>query len=140
MSLSSIPSSLRVTVAARDGNQCRYCSLAQVGQGAVFHVDHVMPRSKGGQTILANLVLQCPHCSLAKSNKTSWEDPMTGLIVPLFHPLTEVWSEHFILSADGSCSGTTATGRATVAALRMNDALTRVARAIQIQTGTLRAN
>jgi 5-methylcytosine-specific restriction endonuclease McrA len=53
----------------------------------VFHVNHVIPKSKNGATDEANLVLQCPYCSLHKSNKTAAVDPMTGVQVNLFHPL-----------------------------------------------------
>jgi len=109
----------------------------QVGQGALFHVNHVIPKSKGGQTDLANLVLQCPYCSLHKSNKTVAIDPVGGESNSLFHPLQQRWEEHFAMDANGFCSGTTPTGRATIEALRVNDPLPRIARAIQVRLGIL---
>ena len=137
MSLSSIPRKQRDRVFLRDKGRCRYCQLSQVGQAAVFHINHVVPRSKGGLTEDSNLVLQCPHCSLHKSNKTVEEDPATGQTVNLFHPLELAWSEHFSLAASGTCSGLTPIGRATVEALRMNDPIATVARALQIKVGLL---
>ena len=47
-------------------NRCEYCLLAQAGQEATFHVDHVTPRVAGGPTIDGNLALACVGCSLRK--------------------------------------------------------------------------
>ena len=42
----------------------------------------------------------------------------------MFNPRTQVWSEHFRWSAEGAyIHGITPTGRATVAALQLNNAL-----------------
>jgi hypothetical protein len=43
MSLSAIPKTLRVRIFKRDQGRCRYCGLAQVGQAAVFHINHIIP-------------------------------------------------------------------------------------------------
>ena len=135
MSLSAIPRTLRASVAERDSGQCRYCGLSQTGQAAAFHVNHVIPKSKGGLTSLENLVLQCPHCSLHKSNKVDGVDRETHSTAPLFHPLRQNWREHFAVVADGTCVGLTAVGRVTVAELRMNDPLPKTARALQSLLG-----
>jgi hypothetical protein len=111
--------------------------LAQIGQAAVFHINHVIPRSKEGLTEESNLVLQCPYCSLHKSNKLTATDPSGGKQVELFHPLTQLWHEHFILEPDGYLRGLTSVGRATIEALRMNDPLPRIARSVQIDMGLL---
>jgi hypothetical protein len=108
-----------------------------VGQAAVFHINHIVPKSKGGPTEDANLALQCPYCSLHKSDKLNATDPSSGDPVPLFHPIRQRWSEHFALDPDGTCRGLTPIGRGTVEALRMNDSLPRVARAFQIRFGLL---
>jgi hypothetical protein len=131
--LSSIPKAIRKRVFDRDGGRCRYCRLAQIGQAAVFHVNHVIPRSKGGRTAEDNLVLQCPHCSLRKADKMLVKDPTSGAEFMLFHPLTQEWDDHIALDAAGVLHEKTATGRATIAALRMNDPLPRVARLVQIR-------
>jgi 5-methylcytosine-specific restriction endonuclease McrA len=113
MSLSSIRRELRSAVRQRDPNQCRYCRLRQVGQAAVFHIDHIVPRSKGGDTAVWNLVLQCPYCSLRKSDKIDGADPESGEKTPLFHPLQQNWGQHFSRQRDGTIVGLTAVGRVT---------------------------
>jgi hypothetical protein len=137
VSLSAIPSALRLLVFERDEGRCRYCRLAQIGQGAVLHVNHILPKSRGGRTDPDNLVLQCPYCSLHKSNKVTALDPLTGEATELLHPLRQIWGEHFILESDGALRGNTPIGRTTIEALRMNDALPRIARAIQIRLNLL---
>jgi hypothetical protein len=124
---------LRKLVFLRDQGRCRYCRLAQFGQGAVFHINHVTPRSRGGATAESNLVLQCPWCSLHKSNNLTGVDPVTGESTPLFHPLQQNWNDHFKMTSAGVCEGRTPTGRATVPALAMNETLPQIARSIQIQ-------
>ena len=138
MSRSSIPAGLRAEVFARDGGRCTWCQMAQLGHGATFHVDHVRPRSRGGTTTLDNLALQCPSCSLHKSDKVEARDPLTGELVALFHPLTQEWHDHFRLEEDGACLGLTPVGRASVEALAMNLPIPRFARACQITLGLIR--
>jgi hypothetical protein len=111
--------------------------MVQIGQGATFHINHVLPRSRGGATTAENLVLQCPSCSLHKADKTVAPDPVGGAEQPLFHPLQQVWSDHIRIGKDGTCEGLTPIGRATVAALRMNDPLPKTARAMQVMLGLL---
>jgi hypothetical protein len=137
VSLSAIPRDLRKLVFDRDGARCRYCKLAQFGQASIFHINHVVPRSKGGTTHESNLVLQCPHCSLHKSNQTEGTDADTGVLIPLFHPIRQRWEDDFSLIRDGTVRGLTASGRVTSIALRMNDPVPRVARALQIQLGLI---
>lgn len=43
----------------------------------MFHIDHIIPRSKGGATELENLALQCPGCSLHKATRTAVVDPVS---------------------------------------------------------------
>jgi 5-methylcytosine-specific restriction endonuclease McrA len=112
MSFSSIPHSLRSQVLERDLGQCCYCRLSQEGQSSKFHIDHIIPRGKGGATDASNLALQCPYCSLHKSDKTTAVDSDTGEATNLFHPLWQKWEDHFELHADGTCTGLTPTGRA----------------------------
>jgi hypothetical protein len=138
VSLSTIPKILRAAVATRDGGRCRYCGILQVGQVAVFHIDHVIPRSRGGDTVLDNLALQCPHCSLRKSNKIQAFDPDTGREAALFHPLRDRWEDHFALLRDGTLTGKSDTARATIDALQMNEPGAKSARLVQIIAGLLK--
>jgi hypothetical protein len=140
VSLSAIPRAIRDQVFKRDLGACQYCRLVQIGQSSVFHINHIIPKSKGGLTVESNLALQCPYCSLSKSNRLVFTDPHSNELVTLFHPLQQRWSEHFAIEENGVCRGLSAVGRATVEALRMNDPLPRVARALQIRLGLLSAS
>jgi hypothetical protein len=88
-------------------------------QGATFHIEHVIPQSKGGQSILENLVLARPGCNLRKASRTTAIDPATGDEVPLFHPTRQQWSEHFQFK-EYEIEGLTSVGRATVVTLELN--------------------
>ena len=114
-----IPAALHKIVVERAHNHCEYCGLAQAGQAATFHIDHVVPMAVGGETILQNLALACVSCSLRKSAKQYVIDPLTNQEVSIFNPRFQLWSEHF--AWDGvQLIGLSATGRATIATLDMN--------------------
>lgn len=53
----------------RDGSACRYCHQSF----PYYHIDHVIPRSRGGADVLDNLVLACPPCNLSKGARTPEE-------------------------------------------------------------------
>lgn len=56
---------LREKVLERDGRFCKVC-----GASTNLHIDHIIPLSKGGKTILSNLQVLCKKCNLQKGNKT----------------------------------------------------------------------
>ena len=117
--MSGIPRALADEVILRARGRCEYCHLSQLGQEATFHIDHVTPRAADGPTTSENLALACVSCSLRKWAKQTAVDPHTGEEVPLFHPRTDVWAEHF--RWDGAILvPLTPTGRATAASLDMN--------------------
>jgi HNH endonuclease len=107
-------------VEARAAGRCEYCRMHQSLQGATFHVEHVIPQSRSGHSQLDNLAWACPSCNLHKANRVEALDPDTGNQVPLFHPRSDNWEMHF--RWDGYyLVGQTPVGRATVAALHLND-------------------
>jgi len=106
-------------VARRAGNRCEYCRTHQSLQGATFHVEHIIPRSRAGQSILANLAWACPRCNLHKGSRVETTDPSGNQIVPLFHPRADQWTEHFHWNGY-RIEGKTAIGRGTVTALNLN--------------------
>jgi hypothetical protein len=131
-----ISASLRRKLAEESRHRCGYCLTTEANTGIPMTVDHIIPRAKGGKTTLANLWLACYRCNEFKGARTQAEDPLTGENVPLFNPRTQVWTEHFAWSADGTqIIGLTAVGRATVIALRMNDALRVTARRRWVSVG-----
>jgi hypothetical protein len=87
-----IPASLQRRVRLRAGDRCEYCRLAQAGQEATFHVDHVVPRVAGGPTVLENLALACVSCSLRKGARITAIDPSSGDTTQLFHPRRDEWT------------------------------------------------
>jgi 5-methylcytosine-specific restriction endonuclease McrA len=117
--MSDIPAALRRLVVDRAAGLCEYCRLAQAGQEAVFHIDHIQPRAAGGPTTDANLALACVSCSLRKGAREKAVDPESGGVVPLFNPRSQKWDEHFHWQAE-FVVGLTPTGRATIVALAMN--------------------
>jgi hypothetical protein len=89
---------------------------------ARLEIEHIIPRTSGGSSDEQNLWLSCPLCNRAKGARISGIDPLTGASEALFNPRTQRWSEHFAWSSDGlRIVGLTATGRATVAALHLDD-------------------
>lgn len=117
--MSYIPEKLRRLAINRADNCCEYCRLAQAGQEATFHIDHIVPEVAGGSTVSRNLALACVSCSLRKAARQTALDPQTDTEVPLFHPRRDRWAEHFAWS-DLKLFGLTANGRATIAALELN--------------------
>lgn len=60
---------IRYQVLTRDGHRCRCCGNS-VSTGAILHIDHIIPVSKGGRTILANLQALCSACNIGKRDRT----------------------------------------------------------------------
>ena len=104
------------------GHRCGYCLSPQRLVMARLEVEHVIPLARGGTDDESNLWLGCPLCNRYKGDRTAAADPESGAVVPLFHPSRQRWSDHFEWSEDGlRVLGRTPTGRATVAALRLDD-------------------
>lgn len=103
------------------GFRCGYCLSREAVVGAPMEIDHLVPESLGGLTIERNLWLACSLCNGHKASRVAAIDPETGEQTRLFNPRNQVWSAHFRWSAEGDLIvGSTATGRATVAALNLN--------------------
>jgi len=65
----------------RDGYTCQYCTR----RGEKLTVDHVVPRSRGGQTTWTNVVAACLRCNLFKGNRTLDEARLRLIREPV-HP------------------------------------------------------
>jgi hypothetical protein len=115
-----VPAELRRRVRQRAGDRCEYCRIAQAGQEATFHVDHVLPRREDGPTTFDNLALACVSCSLRKGARVRAMDPASRGLADLFHPRRDRWGEHFLIALGMMLHGRTKIGRATVDALQMN--------------------
>jgi hypothetical protein len=86
-----------------------------------FHVEHVIAKQHGGTDHPDQLALPCDRCNSYKGPNLSSLDFESHEIVPLFHPRTDVWSDHFMLQGT-KIIGLSPTGRATVRLLQMNAA------------------
>ena len=60
--INTIPS--RSLIYKRDNNTCQYC-----GSRSKLTIDHVIPRSKGGDDSWTNLVVACSSCNTKKGDK-----------------------------------------------------------------------
>ena len=57
-------------VFARDGHRCQYCG------GAAESIDHVVPRSRGGEHTWDNVVAACRPCNVRKRDRLLTETSM----------------------------------------------------------------
>ena len=65
----NISDRLRFRILMRDGFTCKSCGRSPVKeQGVELHVDHILPWSKGGETVPENLETKCKKCNLGKGN------------------------------------------------------------------------
>ena len=130
----SVSEPLAARIRHRAQRRCEYCRMSQSLQGATFHVEHIVPRSRGGSTTDENLALACPGCNLRKADQVAAVDPVTDSEVALFHPRHDLWADHF--EWDGiRLLGISAVGRATLAALDMNHARRLRIREVETQFG-----
>ncbi len=121
MSHSAISSALRAEATAYSRHCCCYCLSQEDVSGMSFTVDHIIPKSLGGETVTENLCLACWDCNLLKQSRIMGIDEKTGEEAALFHPRRQKWDEHFRWERDGLLIvGETPTGRATIIALRLN--------------------
>jgi hypothetical protein len=60
---------LRFIVMKRDSFKCKMCGKSPATDSSIIlHVDHIIPYSKGGETIPENLQTLCSKCNIGKSN------------------------------------------------------------------------
>ncbi|MBL7989557.1 MAG: HNH endonuclease [Chlorobi bacterium] len=111
----------KAIVADRAQHCCEYCHCQERYSPDPFSVEHIIPSSKGGASDLSNLAFACQGCNNRKYNHTEGIDPVSGSIVPFFHPRFDTWQTHFSWSSDFvEIIGLTPTGRATVEKLQLN--------------------
>lgn len=60
---------LRFKVMHRDNFKCCICGNSPAKDSAIeLHIDHIIPWSKGGETVMENLQTLCSKCNLGKSD------------------------------------------------------------------------
>jgi 5-methylcytosine-specific restriction endonuclease McrA len=70
----------RKNLMLRDQYQCQYCGKRPAMRE--LNVDHVLPRSRGGEDSWTNLVISCRPCNLKKGRRTPIEAGMKLLSSP----------------------------------------------------------
>jgi len=70
----------RARILMRDKHRCQYCGR----RGTPFDLtlDHIIPRSRGGQTVAENLCVACKECNNRKGDRTPDEARMPLLSNP----------------------------------------------------------
>lgn len=69
----AMPGTHRPDVWNKTGGLCTYCLVEltpESGRSNSYHIDHVMPVSKGGQNDISNLTPACQSCNSKKNNKS----------------------------------------------------------------------
>lgn len=134
MSLS--PQEWREQLAKKANYRCGYCQTQEVVSGVHLTLEHIVPQSKGGQTIEPNLWLSCRLCNESKGVLTEYHDLESGTLVPLFNPNSQKWSDHFAWNESSTLIvGLTPIGRATIGALDLNNEFRVRSRAIWVEVG-----
>ena len=82
----------RKNILMRDRYVCQYCGRG--GQSATLTLDHVIPRSRGGETAWENLVACCHECNNRKGSRTPEEANMKLARIP--RPFSLHTSRHLI--------------------------------------------
>jgi 5-methylcytosine-specific restriction endonuclease McrA len=70
----------RRNIFARDNNQCQFCG--RKFPTSELSLDHVIPRSQGGQTTWENIVCACVDCNVRKGGRTPKQAHMSLIRKP----------------------------------------------------------
>jgi 5-methylcytosine-specific restriction endonuclease McrA len=65
----------------RDRAKCQYCSIKVSKAKATL--DHVIPKSRGGNSSWTNIVIACSRCNQIKRDRTPFEAGMTLTAIPI---------------------------------------------------------
>jgi hypothetical protein len=127
---------IRTRIREQAGDRCGYCRSHQRYVLGPLEIEHLIPTARGGSDDEANLWLSCRMCNGYKGVQITAVDPLTGRRVRLFNPRRQRWTRHFRWNMDGIViRGRTATGRATVVALQLNNAIARLVRSAWVSAG-----
>src|SRR5690242_9226857 len=95
----------RKAVLARDAWTCQYCG----SQSGGLTVDHVIPRSRGGESVWENIVASCAPCNRKKGNRLPREvamhprkrpsPPGPTVFIRIASPTVPVAWEQYLLAA-----------------------------------------
>jgi HNH endonuclease len=134
--VSQISEEVRVRVRTQAKEQCGYCRSLQKYVLGILEIEHIIPKAAGGSDNEDNLWLACRLCNSYKGTQTDAKDPVTNRNVKLFNPREQKWSRHFAWRDNGThIAGLTASGRATVLALQLNNSYAVTVRQAWVSAG-----
>jgi len=112
---------LKELIFNRASGLCEYCKSPANISTQSFVIEHIIPKSKNGETKDGNLALSCQGCNNFKYNKTFGIDPLTNKEIHFFHPRHQEWNLNFVWSDDGiEIIGLNACDRVIVEELKLN--------------------
>jgi len=83
--INAAPKFCRRSILLRDRFRCQYCGDRFESRDLTF--DHVIPKSKGGQTVWSNILSCCVACNIAKRNlPANWSGKKGSGMRPLKSP------------------------------------------------------
>lgn len=85
----------RKNILRRDNHKCQYCGRSDLP----LTIDHVIPKSKGGQDTWENLVAACIKCNNKKGDRTLEEANMKLIRKP-FRPSHIMFLKNFVGQVD----------------------------------------
>ena len=65
-------------MASAQDHRCVTCGITQYGGADVWHVDHIIPRSRGGADVASNCQVLCASCNSRKGAKIHFVDFLSG--------------------------------------------------------------
>jgi 5-methylcytosine-specific restriction endonuclease McrA len=95
------PTCTRKNILRRDLNTCQYCAKELVP--SLLTIDHLLPRSRGGENTWENLVAACKKCNQRKGNRTPEEAGMKlinkptrprGAKIKYSNCMQEIWKDY----------------------------------------------
>ena len=86
----------RKNIFLRDSFRCQYCGRTDVR----LTIDHVLPKSRGGEDSWENLITACRPCNALKGDRTPLEAGMPTLTTPWRPSSLMLFREHYIPVAE----------------------------------------
>ncbi len=111
-----VSASVRAQVRQRANFACEYCGVTETDAGGELTIDHIHPKSRGGDDALENLVYCCARCNVYKGDY--W--PEHPADPQLWNPRRELSSRHFLVDAEGLLIPLTDVGAFTIHQLCLN--------------------
>ena len=85
----------RRNIFARDRNRCQYCGKRHAT--SELSLDHIIPRSMGGESVWENIVCACAKCNIKKGGRTPRQAGMKLIqkpVKPKHNPLVHIHLGH----------------------------------------------